>query len=525
MSYRTYRSPAQALALALAACDPSSDLGDPPPVALRRLTRFEYDATARDLVGQDLGLARDFPADAHAHGFDGIAEAQVLSPLQLQLYQLAAVDLAAAALAAPDLTGDLLACAPHDPECRRAGLRPALAQIWRRPPTAPELDRYAALVDRALEAGAAPPEALALALEAAFLSPHFLFRPERDPPGPGAHSLAPHELAVRLSYFLWSSAPDDELRALADRGDLDDDAALAAQVRRMLADPRAARFIDAFFGQWLVFRGLDDVFRDAHRYPAFDEPLRAAMAAAIRGRIAPFLRGGRDLRDLLRDPVGLVDPHLAGIYRMPAPAAPGLVPLDLRDRERRGVLTEPALLTVLAHPFATSPTRRGRFILESILCEPPAPPPADAAVSPPEAAAPTARERLAQHRADPACAGCHAALDPLGLAFERYDAIGAWRGSEAGALIDPAGDLPGLGPFEGAPDLALRLADDPRVPRCVAQHLLTFALGRAPLPADAPVLDALVARLEESGYDLVELLVAVVQSDPFRRRTPQDPAP
>ncbi|MEZ4454062.1 MAG: DUF1592 domain-containing protein [Nannocystaceae bacterium] len=499
----------------------------PTPVGIRRLTRFEYDASIHDLFGVDVEVARDFPADAHAHGFDGIASAQALSPLQVELYLFAAEEVAGAVALGPAGAALLGECAavPWDlSQCTGDRLAELLGRIWRRPPSAAELGRIRGLFELGVEEGGDPREGLRLALEAALLSPHFLFRPERDPAGAGAHPVDGYAYATRLAYFLWSAGPDDELLELAAADRLEDDAVIAAQVRRMVADPRSARLVDALFGQWLWFRGLGDVFRDGHRYPRFDEALRGSMDAAIRGRVAGLLARGGDLRDLLRDPIGLVDPRLAAIYRMDAPAGEGLVAVDLGPQQRRGILTEPALMTVLAHPFATSPARRGRFVLEAILCEPPAPPPASAPAEPMSEAA-TARERFAQHRADPACAGCHATLDPIGLAFERYDAIGAFRGSEGGALIDPAGALPGLGAFADGAELAERLADDPRFLRCAIEKTMTYALGRAPDDGDAETLEAIEARVRARDEDVVELLIAVAQSRPFRERTPLAEAP
>lgn len=507
-------------ALALAACAPESPAPPVPEAMVRRLTAFEYAATVRDVLGVEASLAREFPADPPALGFDTVAAAQPPSPLLVQLFQHSAESIAAAALGSESARAALFVCDPQpaDPACLRTIVDALLLRAWRRPPTDRELARYLALVDPAdVEPG------LRRVVEAALLSPNFTLRWERDGGAPGeSHWLDDYALAARLSYFLWSSAPDDALLGLAAVGALQHPGTLADEVSRMLADPRADGFVDGFAGQWLYFRGLDDIFRDAHRYPQYDDDLRDSMRAAMRLRFREFLVPGRDLRDLLRDTHAHVDARLAALYRLDdGPVGDGFTRIDLAEHDRRGLLTEPGLMTVLAYPFASSPTRRGRFVLEQLLCSPLPPPPPDAAARA-ESDASTARERLEQHRADPACAGCHAVLDPIGLSFEHYDAVGAWRGSEHGELIDSAGELLTGERFDDVRDLALILADDPRFPRCVATKVLTYALGRELVADDGPVLEDIHSQFVAAGHDLVALLVAVVQSDPFRARRAQE---
>jgi hypothetical protein len=509
-----------AAALALTACE-DRPVPDIPEVAARRLTRGEYERTTRDLLGLDAALAREFPADHHALGFDTIAAVQTSSPLLVQLYRHSAEDLAAAAVTTPAARAALIHCTPDpaDPRpCARAIVESFVTRAWRRPPTPAESERLLALFTLTDDFDAG----VRLLVEAALLSPHFVFRWERagSPPG-SVHELDGYALAARLSYLLWSSTPDPPLMALAASDALADPDVVRAEVLRMLADPRSDGFIDGFGGQWLYFRGLDDVFRDAHRYPEFDDDLRASMAAAVRRRFAEFLVPGRDLRELLTGTEAHVDPLLADLYLIDPPAG-DFTRVDLGEHRRRGLLTEPALLTVLSHPFASSPARRGRFVLEQLLCTSPGAPPPSAFEQRTEGGGATARERAEQHRADPACAGCHAMLDPIGLSFEHYDAIGRWRGSESGELIDSAGELPTGERFADVRELAALLADDPRFSRCVVEKLLIYTLGRALEPADDPTLDSLHARFVDSGHDLVELLIAAVQSDPFRLRRAQE---
>lgn len=517
------RHPARAalLALALAACESAHPVPPVPGDMVRRLAPFDYHNTIRDVFGVEPALAREFPSDPPALGFDTVAAAQTTSALLVQVYQRSAESIADAVLRSPPARAALFVCTPDpaDPSpCLGEIVDTLVTRAWRRPPAPLEHRRLLDLHARGRDLD----HGLRLVVEAVLLSPHFAFRWERDLASPGhSHWLDDHALAARLSYLLWSSAPDDELLALAAAGALQDLAVLEDQVLRMLADPRAAGLVDGFAGQWLYIRGLDDVFRDAHRYPQFDDALRASMREALRRRFAAFLVPGRDFRELLTDTRADVDARLAALYRLDDVVPDDFIRLDLEAHRRRGLLTEPGLLTVLAYPFATSPTRRGRFVLEQLLCES-IPPPPPGALASATSDAPTARERLAAHRADPACAGCHATLDPIGLAFEHFDAIGAWRGSEHGELIDAAGALPTGEAFADVRELADIIAADPRFSRCVARQVLTYALGRALVPADDDALEQVHARFVADGHDFVALLVAVVQSDPFRARRTQE---
>lgn len=508
-------------ALTLVACAPEVVAPPVPEDMVHRLTAFEYASTVRDVFAVEAALAREFPGDPPALGFDTVGATQAPSSLLVQIFQRSAESIAAAALGSAPARAALFVCTP-DPAapspCLRTIVESLLTRAWRRPPSAGELARYLALVDPAdIDAG------LRLVIEAALLSPHFTFRWERDDAAPReSHWLDDYALAARLSYFLWSSAPDDALLALAAAGALQQPDTLAQEARRMLADPRASGFVDAFAGQWLAFRGLDDIFRDAHRYPEYSDDLRDSMREAMRLRFREFLVPGRDLRDLLRDTHAHVDANLTALdYLGVAPDGDGFTRVDLGPHRRRGLLTEPGLMTVLAYPFASAPTRRGRFVLEQLLCSP-LPPPPPGALAQPEAEGSTARERLAQHRADPACAGCHAILDPIGLAFEHFDAIGAWRGSEHGELIDAAGELPTGERFADVRELADIVADDPRFTRCVATKVMTYALGRALVADDEPVLEDIHSEFVGAGHDLVALILAVVESDPFRARRVQE---
>ncbi len=500
-----------ALALATGACAVDDD--EPVPVAatgpvrLHRLNRSEYDNTVRDLLASPLRPAREFPADDPSLGFDNIADALRLSPLQLELYERAAAALVAEALTSAPGRARVLTCERSSRDCAQEVLAGFASRAWRRPIAAQELADLLALYD--LGAAEGHELGLSLALQATLMSPRFLFRAERG------DELDAYALASRLAYFLWSSMPDDELFAAAAAGALADPEQLAGQVRRMLADPRAAALTDNFAAQWLPIRMLDDVFKDAHRFPGFDEPLRAAMREEMTRFFAGFVADDRDLRELLTASDSAVNAQLAVIYELEGELGDELEPVDLDALPRRGLLTQAGTMAALSHPFTTSPTRRGAWVLGQLLCQPPPPPP-PGVDTPLLAEGDSKRERLAKHAADPACAGCHTWMDPIGLAFEHYDAIGRWRGSEKGELIDASGSLPSGEAFLDAVELTAILAEDPAFPRCVLGKAMTYALGRELTPAEAPVLDDLAEQLAERGHGTAELFVLVATSELFR---------
>ncbi len=494
------------------------------PTVLRRLNRAEYDNTVRDLLGTSSRPARNFPADARAHGFDNVATALQLSPTQLELYERAAQELAAEALADPTIWSSVVSCTPVDDAtalaCARESISTFVPRAWRRPVSDDEVDELLALYDEALVAGDSFDAAMAQVLRAVLLSPHFVFRVEHDPPGSEAHPVSGPELASRLSYFLWSSMPDAPLRDAADAGTLLDDGELDRQARRMLADPRAMALVDDFAGQWLYVRALDDVFRDASRYPQFDEPLRDAMQQELWEVFWRMIEENRDVRDLLRFDTTVVPARLAQHYGRATADYSGVRELDLSPLPRRGLLTTPGLLTALSPPFRTSPTQRGRWVLSQLLCQDPPDPPPGVEASEGFTQGGTIRERLAAHRSDPLCAGCHAAMDPIGLAFEHYDAVGSWRTEDAGAPIDASGQLPGGEAFADALELSEIIASDPAFIECTVRKVFTHALGRPPGLQDEPHLQSIVEALPSHGYRFADLVLLVVRSAPFRHRRP-----
>lgn len=413
-------------------------------------------------------------------------------------------------------------------------------RAWRRPLEASESERLHDLVDLALDQGDAPEVGLELAIRAMLLSPKFLFHVERDDAhAPGeVRPLSDHELATRLAAFLWSSIPDDALRACADAGDLtaasptDEACALDAQVARMLDDPRADALVDDFVPQWLGLRALSDVYRDPATHPGFDPALVDDMAEEP-------LRLAATLREEARPWVGMLDagftwvtPELAAHYGLDHPTGTGWARVELPDAQRSGVLRQGAFATATGQPTRTSPVKRGQWLLLRMLCDPVDEPPPTIPPLDEDAAAMDVRETLEAHAADPVCASCHDILDPLGLAFEHYDATGAWRDEAGGSAVDASGVLPDGRGFDDADGLIAHLTDDPAVATCMAQHLATWALAREVdatpdkgEPSDACLLEHVQWQAAQSGGTLDALAAALATSPHLTHRTTKEDTP
>jgi len=407
--------------------------------------------------------------------------------------------------------------------CHREMLAAFARRAWRRPLAAGELEGLARLADDAVAGGAGFDEALGVALRAALVSPHFLFRVERDP-HPGSvekHWLSDHELATRLSYLVWASTPDDPLLASADAGQLRQPGWIAAHVQRMVVDPKVSGFVQAYAGQWLGTRALDDVNPDSVYFPSWDDALKQSMLAETLLYFQSFVQNQRSFLDFFDAEYSFLNDRLAQHYGLPLPgsASPVLVPLT-PGGQRGGIFTQGSVLTVTSQPRRTSPVKRGKWALDQLLCIDIPPPPAgvEGMLDQPGAPTGTLRERLAQHRANPQCATCHDYLDPIGLGLENYDAIGAWRSHDAGEAVDPSGQFPDGRSFAGPRQMAALVKADPNTPRCIAERLLVYALGRGLTPQDDVHLDAIAAQWAAGGYEFRNLLVAVAQSEPFRMR-------
>jgi hypothetical protein len=504
---------------------------DPGRVTVRRLNRAEYANTIRDLLYLDEFRADDdFPADDRGYGFDNNGDLLTLSPILVEAYLKAAEEAVTAAFRDRQAKAKLLRPAQgfrEDFADRQAKVRKVIEafapRAYRRPVSKDEVDRlmHFAALSFAHE-NESFDKAYSLCMRAALLSPAFLFRIERDPDPDGkgrAGLINEFELASRLSYFLWSSMPDDELFQLARDKKLRE--SLPAQVRRMLADPKATAVTEQFAGQWLEFRGLDKVTRDPELFPDFDAALRRAMKTETSLFFEAIVKEDRSIMDFLDADFTFVNERLARHYGIPGVSGEEFRRVRLDPERRGGVLTHASVLTLTSMTTRTSPVKRGLWILDNIFNTPPPPPPPDVPALPDDGKkiTGTLRQALAKHRADPNCVSCHERMDPYGLALENYDAVGAWRTRDGGEPIDPSGTLVTGEKFKGPREFRSILASKKtEFRRGLAGKMLVFALGRGLEYHDACALDNICAAVARSGDRFSSLVLAIVESYPFQYR-------
>jgi len=500
----------------------------PGRVTIRRLNRVEYNNTIRDLIGIDFKPADDFPSDDVGNGFDNIGDVLSIPPILLEKYLAAAESIVEKAFADQAARDRILAVKPEpDGSNRRQVMRQNLAtfatRAFRRPTTDDELSRIYRIVQFARDLGSSDEEAMQSGLQAILSSPHFLFRVELDPAADdadGIRELNDYELASRLSYFVWSSMPDEELFTLARQGTLRQPEVLRAQAARMLRDPKSKSLIKDFAGQWLQLRDLPNLTPDQELFPAFDEELRQAMLQETELFLEALIREDRSVLDLLNADFSYVNERLARHYGLTGVEGDEFRRVKLPD-QRRGVLTHGSILLLTSNPTRTSPVKRGKWILDNILGEPPLPPPAgvpelDEGVE----LLGSLRERMEQHRADESCAVCHRQMDTLGFGLENFDAIGAWRVRDGQAEIDASGSLPGGYDFRSPKELMELLKEQHKQQfcRCLTQKMLTYALGRGLEPYDRCAVDTIMKKLAEDDFRFSSLVTGIVTSDPFMLR-------
>lgn len=502
---------------------------DPGSVVMHRLNATEYNNTVRDLLNSSIRLPPGFPPDDTAYGFDNVAEALNLTDVHLGYYLATAKDIAEEALGA-NHRGNLLTCdlATQKEACAETTLRTFLPRAWRRPVTAGEVSDLVALYTAVKADSGTDDEALGRVLQAALVAPQFLFRVEPNASARNApRTLDSYELASRLSYFLWSSMPDEELFRAASDGSLTDTANLKQQAHRMLASPKATSLVDGFGGQWLTQRDLDRVTPNAMLYPAFDDELRSAMHAETAGLFAEIASGIIPVDQLLTPTFSYLNDRLAAHYGLP-PVGSSSAVRTIVPTQRGGLLTNASILSVLAHPKETAPVLRGKWILSQLLCHEIPPPPPNVPQEPTAMQSQSRRERLASHRVMSTCVTCHSLMDPLGLALEQYDAIGAFRTSDNGVPIVTADRLPDGRSFAGAQELERVIAADPDFASCVTDHVFTYGLGRPKREGndtDEKLVQAVTASFVGNGKKFPDLLESVVLSYTFRNRQDEVPAP
>jgi hypothetical protein len=505
---------------------------DPGRVTLRRLNKNEYNNTIRDLLGVKFKPADDFPSDDVGYGFDNIGDVLTMSPLLLEKYLAAADKIVAEVFKTPELRKKIMIVEAPDPkatmkekeEAAYAILKPFVSRAYRRPAGSDELSRlFNRFIPLAEKNGDNFEKGIQLAMQAVLCSPHFLFRVEKDFKIVGdkfAQPITQYELASRLSYFLWSSMPDDELFKLAGEGVLRNPKVFDGQVRRMLLDAKTMALTENFAGQWLQLRSVAQLSPDPKLFPGFDDKLRAAMIKETELFFDSIVKENRSIMDFLDADYTFVNDRLAKHYGMGGIKGNEFRKVSLTDSPRIGVLTHASVLSVTSNPTRTSPVKRGKWILDNILNTPPPPPPPDVPELSEDAkvvSAASLRVRMEQHRTNPNCAVCHKSMDPLGFGFENFDAIGAWRTKDGKFDIDPSGELPNGQKFSGAKDLVKILKNrEAEFRRCLVEKMLTYALGRGLEFYDKCAVDDICEAMARDDNRFVTMVLAIAHSDPFQ---------
>lgn len=497
---------------------------------VRRLNRNEYNYTVRDLFGIDFQPGKDFPADgAGGEGFDNVGDAMFVQPALMEKYLNAAKRVIAAIYEDPKQLDRVLVAKPGDTtppaKAARTVLLTHASLAFRRRVSDEDLAPMLALFEKKLAAGASYEEALRPSLQALLIHPSFLFRIEADQPDKTEWKIDDFELATRLSYFLWASMPDRRLLKLADEGKLSDPATLRAEALRMLDDKRSETISRHFAGQWLGFDDLREVAApDATRFPTFTPSLRVAMYRESVEFFNHLIRANRPALELLNADYTFANAELAKHYGISNVAGSQFQRIALTDPNRGGVIGQAAILTATSMPLRTSPVKRGKWILDTLLGTPPPPPPPDAGVLPGDDKSTEGlsfRETLEVHRTKASCAGCHEKIDPLGFGLENFDAIGRWRTKDAnGNPIDSKATLPGDISFSTPQELKqLLLASDELFLRNLSRKMLAYALGRPLEYYDEPVVTDLVTKLRKDDLKMQTLILSVIESHPFQQRS------
>jgi hypothetical protein len=503
---------------------------NPGRTTIRRLNRNEYNYTIRDLFGVNFQPGREFPADgAGGEGFDNVGDSLFIPPILMEKYFEASRKVIESIYATPAALNRALVSKPSKTLTPNAAAKNTLnyhaSLAFRRRVHEADLAAMLKLFDANITAGKPYEDAIRAPLQALLLHPAFLFRIENDVPGQSEWRISEFELATRLSYFLWSSMPDRRLFKLADEGKLSNPDVLAAEVDRLLADPRAEAISRHFAGQWLGFEELREVAEpDAKRFPSFTPTLRAAMYQESVAFFNHIIRENRPVTDLIQSDYTFVNAELARHYGFPNIQGTQLQKITLTDPNRGGIIGHGSILTATSVPLRTSPVKRGKWILDTLLGTPPPPPPPDAGELPADdksAAGLSFREQLELHRQKPSCAGCHEKIDPLGFGLENFDAIGRWRATDAtGKPVDSLAVLPGDISFSSPAELKeLLLSADELFLRNLVRKMLGYSLGRPLEYYDEPVITDLVRELRKNQLKIRPLIHAITRSAPFQNRS------
>jgi hypothetical protein len=510
--------------------------GSSPDQLVRRLTHSQYNNTIRDLLGDYSRPAQRFPPEDFVDGFKNQLRHQGLPPVLVESYSTAAERLALNAFRVGDING-LIPCKPasaSDSACRASFVRSFGLRAFRRPLREAELQRYAAAFTAQAGASGNFLAGAQAVVEAMLQSPKFLFHVETGADG----SSRDFAIASRLSYFLWDTMPDQALFDSAARGELSTTDGRERAARRMLEDPRANQALDEFFSQWLRFDRVLNTSKERRRYPEFTPELAAAMVEETRRLLQHLVSSNRNFMELFTADYGFLNSDLATLYKLPAPPGQFELVTFPPSSTRAGLLGQGSFLASTAGPAETSPTSRGIFVREQLLCQhvPPPPPNVDTNLAEPDEKKPlTRRNRLAAHVENPSCAACHRLMDPIGFGLEHFDAIGKWRDQEAIYIgggdgvrapskkfelpLETKGEIAGLpdSSFSESRQIGRILAASPVCQECVVRQTFRYAYGRLETASDQESIRQIFTEFRDSGFKFKNLLTALVRSPEFLR--------
>ena len=500
---------------------------------IRRLTRFEYNRTVRDLLGDSSNPADLLPPEEEVAGFNNQAAALTSSDLLIEQYMKVAEDVSTRAV------GNIEALLPNcDPEldgnesCASSFIQDFGKRAFRRPLLQSETERFKAVFDWALadaDLGRFE-DGIQLVIETMLQSPSFLYRPELGEQTPIEGDIVPFtswEMATKLSYMLWNTMPDNALFAAAEADELQTKEQIAAQARRMLEDDKARDLVRNFHTQWLQLTHLDSLTKDSGVYPNYDNSLRGLWKEEIQTFVEQvILEGDGSLRTLLTANYSFMNEELASFYGddvLDSVSGPELREVQLQPERRAGLLSSAGLMASHANVNQSSPVFRGKFVREQLMCNTLPLPPNDLVIEPPELdPTKTTKEQFEEIGANPACAGCHTLMNPIGFIFEHYDGIGQWRDQQNGKPIDATGQVVQTddidGDYDGAPELARALADSTQVQECVSSQWFRFAYNRTVTSEDSCSIEQLNDVFRASDFNIRSLLVALTQTNAFLYR-------
>lgn len=494
----------------------------PPSAPLRRLTRFEYNNTVRDLAKVTDAPANNFPPEEIGSGFGTDADAQTVSEVLAEKYLSTAAKIAAS-LTSAERIAELAPCAASvtaatEASCARSVIDAFVPLAYRRPLEAGEADGLVQLFQTVRTAGSTFASSLAAVIEAVLQSPEFLYRPELGVPVEGRPEWRRprgHEMAARLSYLFWGSMPDEPLRSAAASGGLDTPEQVRAQAARLLEDPRARDVVRFFFDGLLPIQGLSNLMRT--EFPQFNGKIGSLMRQETQTFLENLVFGGGSWPEAFTAPYSYMNQELAEFYGISGVTGSAFQKVPLDGVKRAGLMTQGGVVAGPIHSNETNPVVRGSFVLNKLLCVKIAIPPASLGpIVPPEVTeGGTARDRYTAHSANAQCDGCHRLLDPIGFSLENFNAVGQWQDQENGKTIDVAVDSPQLGALKGAVELGSKIAQSPEAQACFVANWANFAYGRGTDEQEACSMQRVEQRFRSSGYNIKELLLELTQTDTF----------